>query len=347
VAEYQRYRQPVSLLLFDIDHFKKFNDTYGHQTGDDVLVHVACTLQMVMRDVDLVCRYGGEEFAIILPATDLNGAALAAERARSAVERMTVDSAGQILHVTASCGAASAIPNEDVAGLIARADQGLYASKKAGRNCIHLHDGQLLTKNGAGGTSMVADSKTVTDPSADATPTDQAGVDPLITLPNRDAFSEEVRRRLEQHQKFQAPVTIVYGGVDNFTALVAEHGRESCNVILRAVAQFIKSSLRETEMLARVADDRFAIVLGGVDAQEAMIKVERILNAISKCRLPLDGLAEARFTASFGIAEVETGNDTEKLMHRGTVAYASAAKSGNCAHIEINSKCRRAEAVGV
>lgn len=345
VSEFQRYRTPVSLLLFDIDHFKKFNDTYGHQTGDDVLVHVACTLQMVMRDVDLVCRYGGEEFAIVLPATELNGGSLAAERARSAIERMTVESAGQILKVTASCGVSSALPNEDVAGLIARADQGLYASKKAGRNCIHLHDGQQLSKHGAGGAAVEA--KPAAEKSPDKVPTDPANTDPLQTLPNREAFAEEVRRRLEQHQKYHAPVTIVYGGVDGFNAMIEKHGRESCNVILRAVAQFIKASLRETEMLARVADDRFAMVLGGVDSQEAMIKVERILNAIQKCRLPIDGLADLRFTASFGLAEVEAKNDTEKLMQRGNNAYTSAAKTGNCVHIEIESKCRKAEPVGV
>jgi diguanylate cyclase len=260
---------------------------------------------------------------------------------------MTVDSSGQILKVTASCGVSSAMPNEDVSGLIARADQGLYASKKAGRNCIHLHDGQQLIKHGAGGAAAAVEAKPAAEKSPDKVPTEPTNADPLQTLPNREAFTEEVRRRMEQHQKYHAPVTIVYGAVDGFTGLVAEHGREACNVILRAVAQFIKASLRETEMLARVADDRFAMVLGGVDAQEAMIKVERILHAIEKCRLPIDGLADVKFTASFGLAEVEAGNDTDKLMQRGTTAYASAAKSGNCAHIEIDSKCRKAEAVGV
>ena len=145
VSEFQRYRTPVSLLLFDIDHFKKFNDTYGHQTGDDVLCHVACTLSMVMRDVDLVCRYGGEEFAIILPATDLKGASLAAERARAAIERMVVDIDGQIAqgHVELRRRRRSCRTKTSPAS-IARADQGLYASKKAGRNCVHLHDGRQL-----------------------------------------------------------------------------------------------------------------------------------------------------------------------------------------------------------
>jgi diguanylate cyclase len=342
VAEYLRYRTPVSLLLFDIDHFKKFNDTYGHQTGDEVLCHVACTLSMVMRDVDLVCRYGGEEFAVILPATELKGASLAAERARAAVERMVLDTDSGALKVTSSCGVATAMPNDDSAAIIARADQGLYASKKAGRNCVHLHDGGQLTKFGA---PAIDAASTKIEKAAEKT--DEAtAADPLHLLPNRDAFAEEVRRRVEQHQRYHAPVTIVYAGVDAFAAITARFGREAGNVILRAVAQFMKAVLRENEMLARVADDRFALVLGGLNAQETMAKVERILNAIQKCRLPVDGLQDVRFTTSFGLAEIETGNDADVLMDRGLKAFAAASASGNCVRLESGAVCHDVEPAG-
>jgi diguanylate cyclase len=342
VSEFQRYRTPVSLLLFDIDHFKKFNDTYGHQTGDDVLCHVSCTLSMVMRDVDLVCRYGGEEFGVILPATDLAGAGLAAERARAAIERMVVESAGQELRVTASCGVATVLPSEDVAGCIARADQGLYASKRAGRNCVHLHDGSALKKLGAAANAaptvaVSAPDKTAANNTNKNDEKHPALLDSLNQLPNREAFAEEVRRRIEQHQRYQAPVTIIYGGVDGYSTLVDKNGREAGNVVLRAVAQFIKALLRENEMLARVADDRFGLVLGGVDAGEAKVKVERILHAIQKCRLPIDGLENVHFTASFGLAEYEPGNDADTLMSRGSDAFAAAAKLGNNVHLQAGA----------
>jgi diguanylate cyclase len=353
VSEFQRYRTPVSLLLFDIDHFKKFNDTYGHQTGDEVLRHTAGTLAMVMRDVDLVCRYGGEEFAVILPATDLSGAILAAERARAAVERMVVESDGQQLKVTASCGVASVLPNEDVAGVIARADQGLYGSKKAGRNCVHLHDGNHLQRYGADGAtteSSASPAPAAANKAAAAKAADQADddafVDPLQLLPNREAFTEEVRRRIEQHQRRREPVTIVYGGVDKFNTFTAKHGRESGNVLLRAVAQYMKAVLRDQEMLARVADDQFAIILGGIDAQETIARVARITNGVQKCRLPVDGLQNARFTVSFGLAEFEAGNDADTLMQRGIKAFAVAAAEGNCVRIESASTCHGIEAVG-
>lgn len=336
VSEYQRYRTPVSLLLFDIDHFKKFNDTYGHQTGDDVLCHVACTLSMVMRDVDLVCRYGGEEFAIILPATESPGAILAAERARTAIERMVVESNGQQLKVTISGGIAESLAGEEVEALVARADQGLYASKKAGRNCVHLHDGTKLIPSGKQGTTAPA--KTTEPKPAEAKPADKtvadAGKDPLQSLPNREAFAEDVRRRVEQHHKYHAPVTILYCGVDQFGIIVGQHGHEAGNVVLRAVAQFLKAVLRDQEMLARIAEDRFAIVLAGVTAGEATQKIERIRQAIEKCRLPVDGLDEVRFTASFGLAEINELDDATVLMNRGQEAYALAATKKNCIQVD-------------
>lgn len=340
VSEFQRYRTPVSLLLFDIDHFKKFNDTYGHQTGDEVLCHVSCTLQMVMRDVDLVCRYGGEEFAVILPATEMKGAALAAERARAAIERMIVDVGDQQLKVTSSVGVSTVLPNEDVAGVIARADQGLYASKKGGRNCVHIHDGTQLQRYGAAAVpeAVASAAKAASQSEADVHDAEGAAVDPLHMLPNREAFAEEVRRRIEQHQRYHAPVTIVYGGIDGFNNIVGKHGREAGNVVLRAVAQFIKGVLREHEMLARVADDRFALVLGGVDAREAAGKMERIQHAVQKCRLPFEGLQDLRFTASFGLAEIESGNNADTLMDRGTKAFAAAAQHGNSVQVDVHAK---------
>ncbi|MGC3968044.1 MAG: GGDEF domain-containing protein [Pirellulales bacterium] len=328
VSEYQRYRTPVSLLLFDIDHFKKFNDTYGHQTGDDVLCHVACTLSMVMRDVDLVCRYGGEEFAVILPATESNGGVLAAERARTAIERMVVESAGQKLKVTASGGIAEAQAGEDVDSLIARADQGLYASKKAGRNCVHLHDGKNLVKHGG---PMSAASPKAEPKSADRAVNEK---DPLLSLPNREAFGEDVRRRVEQHHKYQAPVTILYCGVDQFADIVGKHGHEAGNVVLRAVAQFLKAILRDQEMLARVDEDRFAIVLAGLPADEAAQKIERVRQAVEKCKLPFDGLESLRITASFGLTEIARLDDAGSLMNRGQNAFNVAAEKGNRVYVE-------------
>jgi diguanylate cyclase len=141
-AEWRRHGTLFSILLVDIDHFKRFNDRYGHLLGDEVLQEVARVMQATMRESDMVTRYGGEEFAVLLPATGAAEASRAAERIRSAVERATVRHDGRTLCVTVSCGVAHATTEDTAETLIERADGALYASKHAGRNFAHWHDGR-------------------------------------------------------------------------------------------------------------------------------------------------------------------------------------------------------------
>ncbi len=132
-AEAQRYCQSLSLILLDVDHFKRFNDTYGHLAGDEVLKRVAQVLIQTVRQSDLVARYGGEEFAVILPCTDLTSAICAAERLRQALAEADWEQEP----ISASFGVASyqpwmAGPQE----LIEAADQALYRAKAGGRNRV-------------------------------------------------------------------------------------------------------------------------------------------------------------------------------------------------------------------
>ena len=142
MAELRRSGNPISVLLADIDFFKRFNDQYGHQAGDSVLQQVARTLKETMRESDLVARIGGEEFAVILPSSEEPRACQAAKRARQAIEHAAFQFEGQPLHVSISCGAAQASRDEDISSLVKRADQAMYASKDAGRNSAHWHDGR-------------------------------------------------------------------------------------------------------------------------------------------------------------------------------------------------------------
>jgi diguanylate cyclase (GGDEF)-like protein len=134
IARATRSGSPLSLVLFDVDHFKRLNDTYGHQTGDETLQRVAATLSSAARAADLVARYGGEEFVLLLPDTDLAAAGEAAERLRIALAAMP----GQP-QVTVSLGVASFPATSLGAGeLVAAADEALYAAKQAGRNRVML-----------------------------------------------------------------------------------------------------------------------------------------------------------------------------------------------------------------
>ena len=139
----KRYGESLSFILLDIDHFKKFNDTYGHRQGDVVLKEVAKTIKDSIRQVDIAARYGGEEFCCILPKTDKEGGKEMAERIRTATEsypfhRLEDEEGKGPLHVTVSLGVAT-FPHPEVSlqsELIERADQGLYEAKEGGRNRV-------------------------------------------------------------------------------------------------------------------------------------------------------------------------------------------------------------------
>ncbi|MBN1898725.1 MAG: diguanylate cyclase [Spirochaetes bacterium] len=136
-----RFKNDLSLLMIDIDHFKICNDTYGHHAGDLVLKEVADVFRNCIRKSDLVARYGGEEFVVILPQTDMIGARKAAEKIRKAIEELNVvcasDKAKKI-KVTVSIGVSQLESGEDRIKLIEKADRALYKAKETGRNCIRL-----------------------------------------------------------------------------------------------------------------------------------------------------------------------------------------------------------------
>jgi two-component system, cell cycle response regulator len=129
--------QPVCMLVFDIDHFKAVNDTYGHDAGDDVLRHFADRLRLGVRGIDLVARYGGEEFVLIMPETDKGFAGTVAERLRTDVEKVVFSTrSGARIPVTVSIGLAEWQSGDSVESLFRRADEALYAAKRAGRNRV-------------------------------------------------------------------------------------------------------------------------------------------------------------------------------------------------------------------
>ena len=142
--ELQRSRRlatPFSVLLLDLDHFKQVNDVHGHSAGDLVLQAVAAALRQGVRPYDLCCRYGGEEFLVILPETALEAAAGIAERLRHDIENLKIAVTKKTdLRITASIGAATLVGNESIDQLIARADEAMYNAKASGRNRVSLAD---------------------------------------------------------------------------------------------------------------------------------------------------------------------------------------------------------------
>jgi diguanylate cyclase (GGDEF)-like protein len=143
-ARHARSGSELSLIMLDIDHFKAYNDTYGHVSGDDCLREIARAITAVaVRATDIVARYGGEEFVMLLPETHLQGAVMLAEKVRKSISALALPHQGSPAnHVTASLGVASArmLPGSSIVDIVEEADKQLYAAKAAGRNRVAFRE---------------------------------------------------------------------------------------------------------------------------------------------------------------------------------------------------------------
>ncbi len=137
-------KDPLGFIMMDVDHFKQFNDTYGHQAGDFVLKEVAKILTQELRGDDIIARYGGEEFVAVLPRRDINSTYDIAERLRKLFEKSKFNFQGNDLNITISAGAVAYNPKGDADivkdKLIKYADDMLYKAKEAGRNKVMIHN---------------------------------------------------------------------------------------------------------------------------------------------------------------------------------------------------------------
>ena len=146
IAQWSRMDSPFSLLLIDLDQFKEINDECGHLAGDAVLRGVSRMTSAVLRDMDLVCRWGGDELVAILPGTDLAGGETAAVRVQAQASTSTYPFDDVVLQATLSIGLTVVRKGDTFESVFKRADQALYHSKDDGRNCIYLHDGNACRK---------------------------------------------------------------------------------------------------------------------------------------------------------------------------------------------------------
>jgi len=134
----RRHLQPLSLLMLDIDHFKHINDNHGHSAGDDVLKAVAASIKSQLRNVDMVFRFGGEEFLILLSNTNREAAAMVGERLRFAAQTEDYAADGNVVELTVSLGCSTLLPGESAESLLRRADSALYVAKREGRNRLAM-----------------------------------------------------------------------------------------------------------------------------------------------------------------------------------------------------------------
>jgi diguanylate cyclase len=329
LAQRRRQRTGVSLIMVDIDHFKRFNDEHGHLVGDAVLRGVARTLSASVGEAGLSARFGGEEFAVVLAGTPAVESKRIAARVRAAIAAATIDHEGKTHSVTASVGLALADDADDAAGFIKRADEALYASKKAHRNCAHWHDGQACFLIDELSLADAPDAPGAAPALADhARHVAEALADSLTRLPNRRALLDDLNRRMAERRRTGTALALMLVEVDGLRGLRTAQGRLAGDLALRATAQFLASAVREMDVVSRYNDAQFGVLLPGAEAGDAFGAAERVRQAIEGCRsLDLAG-EEVTFTVSIGISHAMLGDDGHALLDRATSALHAAIHAG-------------------
>jgi diguanylate cyclase len=307
------HRQPFVLIMLDVDNFKQFNDVHGHPAGDEVLRTVGRTLSRSVNTGDLACRYGGEEFAVIVSNTTIADGQLAAERIRKSIEGMSVQFGGNALRVTASVGVAGCMPGEEPALLVRRADEAVYGAKKSGRNCSYWNDGAV--------THLIVAAKAVAEPLAQR----EEAAKPK-NIPNRAVFADELGRRIAESQRFGVPLTLVHFRVRDFAELEHTYGSAVGGLLIDSLASFVQSTLRDMDLLGRLEGGELIVMLPGSSASASKIVGQRVRTSISLCPVPL-GDHQIRLELDMGVASVQPGEDARAAMESARADLDATAAS--------------------
>jgi diguanylate cyclase len=321
-SEWQRKNTPCSLALLDIDFFKKFNDTHGHQVGDEVLKQVAKVLQAQSREYDLPCRYGGEEFGVVLANTDAVAACKVAERIRAAIEASTTVCGSKSLKVTCSLGVAQFFANDEVTRLIRRADDALYASKKAGRNCGHWNTGATHVPITAPEQALPAEEvepavEEIEETTTNGVPLDQQS-------PTGATFVQMLKRRVAESYRFGLPLSVICLKLEDYEAMNRKHGSAAARQLIDRASPIVEKGLREMDVMAKLENGEFVIMLPGNTQFEAERSAKRIAAAADSCSLSIAGTT-FQLQFCYGIGELRPHDTAQELLARARQDLAAAA----------------------
>ncbi len=315
LSEWERKQIPFALLMLDIDHFKRFNDTYGHLAGDEVLRNVAKVLVGQARDMDVACRYGGEEFAVILPATRSADACIVAERIRKAIELSSTRFNAKSLKVTTSVGVAAVAVADRPTELVRRADDALYQSKKAGRNCVHCHNGETCAPVVSAGKLAPA-------------PADVTAPKPCRNLfTNTGESNRELARLISVSHRLSRPLSIMCITLSDGDALTRRHGEFVVGRLLDMAIQSLMPALGDLDSVCQTAiDELIALFPGRSKAEMEHIAGVLQFNADNMTFRIVDRQLHALF--HFGICQLQPNETVDELLFRARKAMFAAGTSG-------------------
>jgi diguanylate cyclase (GGDEF)-like protein len=328
--------RPTTMVLFDVDHFKKFNDVYGHIAGDEVLRCVATSMNAKLQSYGLVARYGGEEFAVIFDDCTAEDALSAVEAARSSIGEREIEFEDKRLRVTASCGVAQLADGETLEEWIQRADVGLYQSKEAGRDCGHWMDGESAipiknARTGPRGPAKPKDSEAKKAMMAALSGADASAPVPSLgdaaqdkpeeedlgafsDLPSFDSMSEEFT---EIRDRTQSNVAV-------FMMAIRSNTSES-EATMRSLLQIVRATLRSVDRIGCSDASTLLICMPSVDDATARQRGDQICrSALSIGFKPND---ECEHPITVGITQAKESEDFGNVVSRAAL-LADEGQSG-------------------
>lgn len=330
--EHRTSKRPSALIMIDIDHFKNFNDQYGHQAGDACLREVGKVIRSTVRGIGgIVARYGGEEFSVLLPGTQLFDAKVASQRLNRAIEALMIEFEETTLKVTASLGVATISQDASPAAWLGRADRALYAAKSGGRNCAYWHDGKRCQK--------VKDKKPETSVPTDVKAAKNSATEPKgpAVTSGRDEFVRDISRRLALFRRKRQPLALILVCIDPVDGMPAED-HASFGEIQKTVSQILGVALREMDHVSHLAPNQFGGLLPTASGEDAANVAERARKTAAALKLKANG-GEVAFTISCGVTEALEGDEADHLLFRAEACLTRAREKGGDAVYLVRHEC--------
>jgi diguanylate cyclase (GGDEF)-like protein len=327
-----------TVVLVDLDQFARVNAQYGHQGGDVILRQAAATIKQLMNGKDLVARFGGDTFGILLHQTTLHDALPIVERIRTTLGDAQFSHGSLPLRMTASIGVAQLLPEEGPADVIRRGQESLAAAKQSGGNGCFWHDGQ--------GSSPVSSAFKLADRDNAATPSllslfrrtvsgidaedpidtsEQNGERPVLT--GRSLFVANLQRRINEWKRGGPAVSVIVLRVDQREELITRFGAHAQSFLHRVLGRLLEAVTRDMDERCEFEDGLFAVLLPSADEVNALAIAERLRSQIRQCKVRMsDALWD--LTASIGVAHCAPGTTVVEVMQAAEGAMKQAIVEG-------------------